>query len=334
MPYEYQDYTKTPWINVADPSNPGSEAQELSAENLNKIEEGIRSNRDSLHSSVQPLSTNFLLPSDPYDLYPSAFTWMPVTAVDWPVAGTVLTMPSGTDATQLLHGDTLLVRGAVFGTVATWQANTPYALNAFVQPTVPNGYVYRCTAEGTSGATEPLWPTTGSVTDNTVTWTVEGGYWSAWREVVTGGDTSFTGDLSISGSFSAGGGVTATGAIAGGSLSTGGSLGFDGTLSSVPSATQTLIATSVIQPDAYNVAVRADANVTLTSTPSIAAGLDGQEITIVNLGTFTITLNNAVGTTLRVQGGTVTLDANDSIRMTYYASEGAWIQTGALVSAS
>lgn len=56
----------------------------------------------------------------------------------------------------------------------TWAVNTPYALNANVIPTTPNGFYYTCTTAGTSNATtQPTWPTTegATVTDGTVTWT-------------------------------------------------------------------------------------------------------------------------------------------------------------------
>lgn len=54
-----------------------------------------------------------------------------------------------------------------------WVTLTAYILTNFVEPTTPNGYRYECTTAGTSGATEPTWPTTigGTVTDGTVTWT-------------------------------------------------------------------------------------------------------------------------------------------------------------------
>ena len=58
-----------------------------------------------------------------------------------------------------------------------WSASTAYSLNARVVPTSPNNFTYRCTAAGTSGANEPVWPTTigATVLDGTVTWTTEGG---------------------------------------------------------------------------------------------------------------------------------------------------------------
>ena len=54
-----------------------------------------------------------------------------------------------------------------------WAASTAYVLGDFVEPTTHNGYKYECTTAGTSGSSEPSWPTTpgDTVTDGTVTWT-------------------------------------------------------------------------------------------------------------------------------------------------------------------
>lgn len=45
------------------------------------------------------------------------------------------------------------------------------ALNAgtIIHPTIPNGYVYEVTVAGTTGITEPAWPTSGSVQSGSVT---------------------------------------------------------------------------------------------------------------------------------------------------------------------
>mgnify|MGYP001558337414 CR=1 FL=1 len=59
-------------------------------------------------------------------------------------------------------------------TVSTWTASTVKALDAIVKPTTPNGFYYKCTTAGTTGASEPgAWPTTKNttVTDGTVVWT-------------------------------------------------------------------------------------------------------------------------------------------------------------------
>lgn len=57
-------------------------------------------------------------------------------------------------------------------TKGTWAANTAYNLNDSVTPTVANGLKFVATTAGTSGATEPVWPTTvgATVTDGTITW--------------------------------------------------------------------------------------------------------------------------------------------------------------------
>ena len=54
-----------------------------------------------------------------------------------------------------------------------WQSNTDYSLGTIVRPTTPNDHVYECTTAGTSGTTEPVWPTTegATVQDGSVVWT-------------------------------------------------------------------------------------------------------------------------------------------------------------------
>ena len=48
-------------------------------------------------------------------------------------------------------------------------ASTPLNAGAVVHPTTPNGYVYVVTEAGTTGATEPVWSTSGSVASGSVT---------------------------------------------------------------------------------------------------------------------------------------------------------------------
>lgn len=54
-----------------------------------------------------------------------------------------------------------------------WAATTAKALAAFVKPTTGNTYRYECTTAGTTGATEPTWPTVAgeTVNDGTAVWT-------------------------------------------------------------------------------------------------------------------------------------------------------------------
>lgn len=57
-------------------------------------------------------------------------------------------------------------------TLHGWAAQTAYGLDAQAVPTVRNGHYYVVTTGGTSGATEPPWPTTTSaiVTDGSAIW--------------------------------------------------------------------------------------------------------------------------------------------------------------------
>lgn len=60
-------------------------------------------------------------------------------------------------------------------TPAVWTAKKACSLNNLVRPTVANGHYYRCIQSGTSGTTEPVWPTGfwAEVTDGTAKWRQE-----------------------------------------------------------------------------------------------------------------------------------------------------------------
>lgn len=54
-----------------------------------------------------------------------------------------------------------------------WAPSTNYALNAVAAPVIANGFAYQVIAAGTTGASEPSWPTTAGATlnnDGTVSW--------------------------------------------------------------------------------------------------------------------------------------------------------------------
>jgi len=55
---------------------------------------------------------------------------------------------------------------------ATWAATTAYAVGQVIRPTTGNGHLYKCITAGTTGSSEPTWPTTalGTVDDGTATW--------------------------------------------------------------------------------------------------------------------------------------------------------------------
>lgn len=65
-----------------------------------------------------------------------------------------------------------------------WKASTAYTVGSQIMPTSSNenGFYYQVTVAGTSGASEPAWPTTitNTVTANGVTYRCEGTFWSAW----------------------------------------------------------------------------------------------------------------------------------------------------------
>ena len=57
-----------------------------------------------------------------------------------------------------------------------WEAARAYVVGYNARPVTDNGLKYICTTPGTSGATQPTWPTTigGTVVDGTATWTCAG----------------------------------------------------------------------------------------------------------------------------------------------------------------
>jgi hypothetical protein len=87
-----------------------------------------------------------------------------------------------------------------------WEASKVYTTGAQIEPTTPNGYRYQAQNGGTTGASQPTWPTSGigsTVTDGSI----------VWKLVSTKHQTSEIKLATSSGGLS--------GAIAGGSLSLG-----------------------------------------------------------------------------------------------------------------
>jgi len=75
---------------------------------------------------------------------------------------------------SFFRGDAVTDETGRPSTASAWAATTAYVVGDYVEPTTPDGNVYKCTVAGTSGATEPSpWNTTegATTTDGTVTWT-------------------------------------------------------------------------------------------------------------------------------------------------------------------
>jgi len=80
----------------------------------------------------------------------------------------------------------------------TWRPSTAYNAGALVKPTAgSNSFFYECTTAGTSGSTEPTWPTTdgATVTDGTVVWTARAGFTLDGKSAKFPSGTSDGGDL-------------------------------------------------------------------------------------------------------------------------------------------
>jgi len=62
---------------------------------------------------------------------------------------------------------------------APWAATRQYSSGTIIVPTTPNGLMYRAANDGTTGTTEPSWPTSGTVVESgatpPITWVTVGG---------------------------------------------------------------------------------------------------------------------------------------------------------------
>jgi len=80
--------------------------------------------------------------------------------------------------------------------VETWAGSTTYTEGDIRIPTSPNGYTYECTTAGTSGSSEPTWPTNpgDTVTDGDVVWTCRAQAEWVCKGVHCGGNGYYTAD--------------------------------------------------------------------------------------------------------------------------------------------
>jgi hypothetical protein len=109
-----------------------------------------------------------------------------------------------------------------------------------------------------------------------------------------------------------------------------------GTRVAVPKAAQTVVAGTAIVADHEVVQINSAGNVTMTAAPTIADGVDGQMLTILNVDTAdSVTLQDqgTLGSSnLRLTGATVALGPRDSVQLMYSTTVGDWVQLGNLVS--
>ncbi len=77
---------------------------------------------------------------------------------------------TGGDSGSSSAGPTNTTTSDSYYSVPLWSASTAYAVGRQVKPGTSNGYYYVVQAAGTSGGSQPAWPTSGSVNDGTVVW--------------------------------------------------------------------------------------------------------------------------------------------------------------------
>lgn len=102
-----------------------------------------------------------------------------------------------------------------------------------------------------------------------------------------------------------------------------------------PQASQTVVAGTAISVTSEVVQISATGAVTMTAAPTIADGTDGQMLTLLNVGSFNITVQDQgtlAGSNLRLTAATVTLAPRQSIKLMYSATVGDWVQVGPLVA--
>jgi len=97
---------------------------------------------------------------------------------------------TGYTATGVALASPTVVYTAAGSWATTWAATTAYTVGQIVRKVTTNGHLYVCVIAGTSGGTEPTWPTTSRMTvvDSTVTWAECG----AGINIFSGANTSWT----------------------------------------------------------------------------------------------------------------------------------------------
>lgn len=103
-----------------------------------------------------------------------------------------------------------------------------------------------------------------------------------------------------------------------------------------PKTTQSIIAAAdTIVAASYNHEISSNAPYTMSSTPTIEDGLDGEEVMLFNAGSNNITLQDETGlagSNLKLDSATIALTPRDSIRLIFRSSIGYWVQQGSVSS--
>ena len=92
---------------------------------------------------------------------------------------------------------------------------------------------------------------------------------------------------------------------------------------------------TAIAPTARIHEFTSNGNYTLTVAPTIANGQDGEVVTLVNVGSNTITIQDQgtlANSNLRLTAATVAIGPRDSVTLYYSGDVGDWVQIGGLVS--
>lgn len=106
--------------------------------------------------------------------------WLNNKLLDWRFRGVTYTPP------------TAYLFALIRATAGVSPRNTAVTLNQTTVPNSHNGRMYKCTTAGTTGASEPTWPTTdgGTVTDGTAVWTEMNADFKSYSSVVSGAEVS------------------------------------------------------------------------------------------------------------------------------------------------
>ena len=108
-----------------------------------------------------------------------------------------------------------------------------------------------------------------------------------------------------------------------------------GTRLAPPSTSQTLAAGTALLANAEFVMFTCTGAVTSTAAPTIADGLDGQMLTVLNVGTGTWTISDQgtlASSNLRLTAATVAIAPRNSIQLVYSSTVADWVQVGALTA--